>query len=147
MGVFHQQPQKAAFFRQTLPQHFFSSDGSREFPLPADRSVEDMTTCQPAPRLAQQLWRNRLIEDVAEREGLAIQPAFWQMDMHGLHQTHLDRPVRDCTHFVHVPRWWLPVLDSLYTTAAEVLCKRGLAAARHCLDLDRNPPPDFTVPP
>eukprot|EP00850_Spirogloea_muscicola_P022523 SM000299S10847 [mRNA] locus=s299:2116:12022:- [translate_table: standard] len=96
-----------------------------------------MTTCQPAPRLAMQLWRNRLNEDVAEREGLA-------MDMHGLHQTHLDRPMRDCTHLVHVPRWWLPVLDSLHTTAAEVLCKKGLAAARHCLDLDQNPPPDFT---
>eukprot|EP00850_Spirogloea_muscicola_P019239 SM000186S04157 [mRNA] locus=s186:80624:82704:- [translate_table: standard] len=146
MEKFHQQPGKAAFFRQNFPQHFFSHDGSGYYPMPANATLKDKSVCHPAPNKTVQLWRNQILEEEADLRKLSVQPVFWQMDMHGFHQTHLETPRRDCTHFANVVEWWLPVMDSLYTTAAAVLCEQGVVAAKPCLNLARNPPPKLDVP-
>eukprot|EP00850_Spirogloea_muscicola_P002523 SM000009S23652 [mRNA] locus=s9:1282698:1285283:- [translate_table: standard] len=136
MAAFNRVPGKLAFFRETLPQHFFTEDGSGGFEgfWPKKWPVEVTNTCHPAPNLHLQWWRNSIIHEEAEAAGVLVQPVFWEMDMWDHHIVTLFRQntCRDCTHFAFVPSFWLPVLDTMYRTAALGLCSKRMLPLRLC---------------
>eukprot|EP00850_Spirogloea_muscicola_P017193 SM000145S00810 [mRNA] locus=s145:276551:279424:+ [translate_table: standard] len=129
------QPGKLGFFRGMLPQHFYSTDGSGAFSKPeTDDATAALMTCHVAENIELQLWRDDIMEEEAGKRSVAVQSAFWEMDMHEFHFARQEGQARrDCTHFAYVPDWWAPVFDTMYRTGASIMCPDGTnAPSKHC---------------
>eukprot|EP00850_Spirogloea_muscicola_P021865 SM000265S09786 [mRNA] locus=s265:53467:54797:- [translate_table: standard] len=136
MAAFNKQPGKLAFFRDTMPQHFFNVDGSGSSEQPEEQHVPDLQTCWPAENAHLQLWRRELMEAEANPLGVLIQPCFWEMNMHQFHFNNDNSTKRDCTHFAYMVDWWVSVYDTMYRTAAQGLCAKDAAPSRVCALFD-----------
>eukprot|EP00850_Spirogloea_muscicola_P020582 SM000220S07061 [mRNA] locus=s220:216455:219440:+ [translate_table: standard] len=133
MEAFNRRPGRLAFFRQTLTQHFYSTDGTGRYRGIKGHVPNELTNCHAAPNVFWQLFRHRLMAAAAELRGIRIQPALLEMNMpnfHFLFELKLIR--RDCTHFAYIVARWAPVFDTMYRTAVEGMCAKGMAPERAC---------------
>eukprot|EP00850_Spirogloea_muscicola_P001529 SM000005S17326 [mRNA] locus=s5:1556127:1559216:+ [translate_table: standard] len=134
MEAFNRRPGRLAFFRQTLTQHFFSTDGTGRYKPTVGHVPNELTDCYPAPNVFWQLFRHRLMAAAAEPRGILIQPVLLEMNIHNFHFRYESAMMtkRDCTHFAYIVDWWAPVFDTMYRTAAEGLCAKGMAPEGAC---------------
>eukprot|EP00850_Spirogloea_muscicola_P009458 SM000053S17415 [mRNA] locus=s53:203039:205919:+ [translate_table: standard] len=159
MEAFNRRPGRLAFFRQTLTQHFFSTDGTGRYKPTVGHVPNELTNCYAAPNVfwqhhlqtsvccvlcphirldkffrAGKLFRHRLMAAAAEPRGILIQPVLLEMNMHNFHFRYelAMMTKRDCTHFAYIVDWWAPVFDTLYRTAVEGMCAKGMAPEGAC---------------
>eukprot|EP00850_Spirogloea_muscicola_P003082 SM000012S25344 [mRNA] locus=s12:566050:568059:+ [translate_table: standard] len=129
LAKFNKKKGQVGFFREVLPQHFYTLNGNGIYPgpdgFPKNVSQAIIKICHPAPR-----WRNDVLWEVAAEKQVPVQPVFHQMDMHGFHLEGGKRP--DCTHFGNKDTWWLASFDSTYMTVAAGMCGWGLLAKSDC---------------
>eukprot|EP00850_Spirogloea_muscicola_P005430 SM000025S08325 [mRNA] locus=s25:39295:48284:- [translate_table: standard] len=132
LEAFNNVPGKLGFFKETTPQHFCSKRGSGAYEG-GKGSRKELSTCHPAPQIHLQLWRHQIMEEVAKARNISIMEGFWLQNMHNFHFANLDpNAKRDCTHFAFVVEWWVPLFDSLFSTARTLGCDKQTVTQAYC---------------
>eukprot|EP00850_Spirogloea_muscicola_P006528 SM000031S11537 [mRNA] locus=s31:237960:245503:+ [translate_table: standard] len=132
LEAFNNLPGKLGFFKETTPQHFCSKRGSGAYEG-GKGSRKELSTCHPAPQIHLQLWRHQIMEEVAKARNISIMEGFWLQNMHNFHFANLDPSAkRDCTHFAFVVEWWVPLFDSLFSTARTLGCDKQTVTQAYC---------------